>query len=64
MQHKGVLYMQDEYKQAYLTLFNAVTDALEALRMKNYGIAEGTLVLAQAQAEEDFLRAGEENTDS
>lgn len=51
--------MQDEYKQAYLTLFNAVTDALEALRMKNYGIAESTLVLAQAQAEEDFLRTGE-----
>ena len=52
--------MRDEYKQAYLLLFNAVTDALEALRMKNYGIAESTLVLAQAQAEEDFLRAGEE----
>ena len=52
--------MQDEYKKAYLTLFNAVTDALEALRMKNYGIAECTLVLAQAQAEEDFIRANED----
>ena len=64
VQHKGVLYMRDEYKKAYLTLFNAVTDALEALKMKNYGIAESMLVLAQAQAEEDFLRAGEENAGS
>ena len=52
--------MQDEYKQAYLTLFNAVSDAVEALKMRNYGVAEATLVLAQAQAEEDFLRAGDE----
>ena len=56
--------MQDEYKQPYLTLFNAVTDALEALRMRNYGVAEATLVLAQTRAEEDFLRAGEENEDA
>ena len=51
--------MQDEYKQAYLTLFNAVTDALAALEMRNYGVAEA--LLRQAQAEEDFLRAGEES---
>ena len=53
--------MQDEYKKAYLTLFNAVTDALAALEMRNYGVAESTLQQAQVQAEEDFLRAGEED---
>ena len=51
--------MQDEYKKAYLTLFNAVTDALAALRARNYGQAEDPLRRGQGQAEEDFLQAGE-----
>lgn len=52
--------MQDEYEKAYLTLFNAVTDALAALQARNYGQAEDLLRQGQAQAEEDFLQAGEE----
>ena len=50
--------MQDEYKQAYLTLFNAVTDALEAIEAKNYGQAEELLRQGQVRAEEEFLQAG------
>ena len=51
--------MQDEYKKAYLTLFNAVTDALAALAERDYGHAERLLKMAQIRAEEDFLRAGD-----
>ncbi len=51
--------MQDEYKKAYLTLFNAATDALAALQARNYGQAEDLLRQGQTRAEEDFLRAGE-----
>ena len=34
----------DEYKAPYLHLFNAVTDALEALKMQNYGFAKELLI--------------------
>ena len=45
----------NEYKQSYLTLFNGVTDALEALRKQNYGYAEVLLMQAQSKAEEMFI---------
>ncbi len=52
--------MPDEYKKAYLSLFNAVTDALEALRESNYGQAAELLKQGQIQAEENFIQAGED----
>ena len=51
--------MSDEYKQPYLTLFNAVTDALQAIEGKNYGLAETLLRSGQVQAEDAFIKAGE-----
>ena len=51
--------MPDEYKKAYLTLFNAVTDALGALEAKNYGQAQALLKRGQVRAEEAFILSGE-----
>ena len=51
--------MPDEYKKAYLTLFNAVTDALGALEAGDPGRAEALLKRGQALAEEAFIQAGE-----
>ncbi len=45
------------YKKPYLTLFNALTDILEALEQCNYGQARQLLILAQQQAEENILSA-------
>lgn len=47
------------YKKMYLKLFNAVTDALEAMERRNYGQAEDLLKRGQQEAEELYL-AGEE----
>lgn len=46
----------DSYKKPYLTLFNAVTDALKELNAKNYGRVEDILCQAQQDAEERFLK--------
>ncbi|MGE4275826.1 MAG: hypothetical protein AB7E30_01465 [Lawsonibacter sp.] len=45
------------YRKLYFTLFNGVTDALEALEIKNYGLAQDILQKAQQNAEEQFLEA-------
>ena len=60
MMYREVLYLQDEYSKAYTTLFNAVTDALEAIHKNNYGQAEELLKNGQIEAEEKFLLAGED----
>ena len=52
--------MSDEYKKSYLLLFNAVTDALEAMEEHNYGEAELILKVGQSAAEEVFLQQGEQ----
>ena len=46
----------DEYKKPYLPLFNAVTDALNALEDRNYGLAADFLRSAQREAEERFIQ--------
>ena len=46
---------QDEYRQPYLTLFNGVTDALDALRRQNYGDARDILTEAQRRAEAEYI---------
>lgn len=38
------------YKKMYLKLFNAVTDALEAMERRNYGQAEDLLKRGQQEA--------------
>lgn len=43
------------YKKMYYQLFNAITDALDALAQKNYGQAEELLKAAQQASEEFYL---------
>ena len=45
----------DEYKKPYLTLWNAVTDALEQLNRQDYICAEEPLLKAQQDAEEIYI---------
>ena len=47
------------FKKMYFTLFNQITDAMEALESKNYGQAEEILRRAQQQAEEQFISQDE-----
>ncbi len=44
-----------EYKKAYYLLFNAITDALEAVGEQNFGQARQLLIAAQQEAEEIFM---------
>lgn len=47
------------YRKLYFTIFNGVTDALEALEVKNYGRAKEILQKAQQNAEEQYLEQEE-----
>lgn len=47
------------FKKMYFTLFNQITDAMEALESKNYGQAVEILRRAQQQAEEQFISQDE-----
>ena len=49
----------DEYKKPYFTLFNQITDAIEAIESQNYGLAEEILRRAQQEAEEQFISQDE-----
>ena len=49
----------NEYKVMYLTLFNAVTDALAELENANYGKTKDILITAQQQAEDIYIRKNE-----
>jgi len=44
-----------DYKKLYYKLFNAVTDALEALEQLNVGQAKELLLRAQQETEELYL---------
>ena len=48
------------YRKMYYTLFNAVTDALEAMEQQNYGQARELLMAAQQQSEEIFMDSEED----
>ncbi len=48
-----------EYQKPYTTMFNAATDALEALEEMNVGQAREILRQAQQEAEELFISEGE-----
>ena len=49
-----------DYKKLYFHLFNAITDALEAMDTMQLAVARQTLVDAQRQAEEFYLDSDEE----
>lgn len=44
-----------DYEKLYYLLFNAVTDALEDIEERNYGVAEKRLKAAQREAEEIYV---------
>ena len=48
------------YQKRYAHLFNAVTDALNALEQQNIGQASAILIQAQQQCEETYLESDEE----
>ena len=47
------------YQKLYSLLFNKITDAIEQIEDKNYGIAKATLIQAQQEAEELYLQQGD-----
>jgi len=49
------------YKKMYYKLFNAVTDALEDMAQCNYGQARDRLMQAQADCEEIYMDADDED---
>lgn len=48
------------YKKMYLTLFNAITDALELMQKGNSAGAADVLKRAQQSTEEQYISAPEE----
>jgi len=46
------------YQKLYTLLFNACTDAVEAMERMDFGMAKTILVSAQQQAEEQYIAAG------
>lgn len=51
-----------DYQKMYTLLFNAATDAIEALEAINLGQAHAILVRAQQQTEEIYLNEDEDDT--
>lgn len=47
------------WKEMYLLLFRAITQALEEMQMQNYGLAAQTLKDAQCSAEQHYLEEQE-----
>jgi len=50
--------MQD-YQKLYTLLFNACTDAVEAMDRLDFGTAKALLIAVQQQAEERYIAAEE-----
>ena len=46
-----------DYLKMYLTLFNAITDALAQIEKQNYGDAKSALIAAQQKTEEMYITA-------
>jgi len=49
-----------DYKKLYFHLFNAVSDALQAIEQQNYGQASAILIAAQQETEEMYMDEEEE----
>ena len=50
-------FAMTDYQKMYLTLFNAITDALAQIGNQNYSDAKSTLIAAQQKAEEMYITA-------
>ena len=50
-----------DYKKLYFHLFNAATDAIEAIEKQNYGQASAILIAAQQETEEMYMDANDED---
>ena len=50
-----------DYKKLYFHLFNAATDAIEAIEQQNYGQASAILIAAQQETEEMYKDANDED---
>lgn len=48
-----------DYKKLYFHLFNAATDALQAMEQQNYGQASAILIAAQQETEEMYMEDDE-----
>lgn len=53
----------NDYKKPYLILFNAITNALDAMARMNFGRARDILEDAQRNAEEAYISATDEEQD-
>ena len=52
----------EDYQKMYTTMFNAATDALNALDRLDIGRAKELLMQAQLKAEGEYLASGGEET--
>lgn len=43
------------YEKMYSTLFNAITDALESMKQKNWENAKKILIRAQQETEDQYM---------
>ena len=50
-----------DYKKLYFHLFNAATDALQAMEQQNYGQASAILIAAQQETEEMYMDEDDED---
>ena len=50
-----------DYKRLYFHLFNAATNAIEAIEKQNYGQASAILITAQQETEEMYMDANDED---
>ena len=44
-----------DYQKMYLTLFHAMTDAVESMQQFNFGAAREILIRAEQEAEEIYM---------
>ena len=49
-----------DYQKEYHIMFNAATDALEAMEELNFGVAKEILRRAHQEAEEEYLKRTKE----
>ena len=50
-------FAMTDYQKMYLTLFNAITDALAQIEKQNYGDAKDLLIAAQQKTEDIYITA-------
>ena len=52
-----------DYRKMYFFMFNAITDALEALKQQNFGAAVDILKAAQQNGEAKYVEGEEAETE-